>query len=154
MEWLASILTVVLKFGADWLQGWYAAERAEADRWAARTREGQLASLRRAQGDSQAAAAAAAAATAPADPAAWNRPGGALPALLLALLVCPGCLGRTVYVPSALPVLQPPPRPAVPIEPSQWSERERILAGYAAALEALVLEHNRRARQQNANHGY
>jgi len=110
-------------------------------------------SLKRALGDSQAAADAAIAATPAADPATWNRTTVAA-GMLLALLVLPGCFERTVYVPAAQPILAPPVRPLVPTEPAAWTERERILAGYATALEALVGEYNRRARESNKANGY
>ena len=152
MEWLTAILGTFLKVGIEWLQGWYAAEKAEADRWAARTKEGQMASFKRALGDSQAAADAAVAATAPADPATWNQTARVL--LLAAIVALPGCFTRTVYVPAAQPILSAPARPAVPTEPATWTDRERILAGYATALEALVHEYNRRAREANGANGY
>lgn len=152
MEWLTAILGTVLQVGVDWFRSWYAAEKAEADRWAARTKEGQMASLKRAAVDSAAAKAAAAKATAPATPAEWNL--GAAPVLLLGLLLLPGCITRTVYIPAARPILEAPARPAVPTEPVAWTDRERILAGYATALEALVQEYNRRAKEENAANGY
>lgn len=150
----SAILTAVLSFAADWLKGWYQAERAEADRWATRTKAGQMESLKLALADSQAIAGAAKAATPPSDPIQWNARTVAAPCLLAALLTLPGCFERVVYVPSARPVLAVPARPAVPVEPTLWTERERILVGYVTALEAAISEHNRRAHEANAANGY
>lgn len=146
----SAILTTVLSFAADWLKGWYQAERAEADRWATRTREGQIASLKRAAIDQQATATAAAQAQAPATPVKWN----VAAVLVLAAMALPGCFERMVYVPSAVPLVAVPARPAVPVEPTVWTGRERILVGYATALEAAISEHNRRAREANTANGY
>lgn len=150
----SAILTTVLSFAADWLKGWYQAERAEADRWAARTKEGQMESLKRALADSRAIAAAANATMPPDDAIQWNARTVAAPCLLASLLALPGCFERVVYVPAARPIIDAPVRPSVPVAPKQWTERERILAGYAAALEAAVVEYNKRARAENTRNGY
>lgn len=150
----SAILTAVLSFAADWLKGWYQDEKAEADRWATRTKEGQMESLKRALGDSQAIADAARATMPPDDAIQWNARTVAAPCLLAALLSLPGCFERVVYVPAARPILEAPARPAVPAEPTQWTERERILAGYATTLEAAVTEYNQRARAENTRNGY
>lgn len=149
---LAMLVRTLLSFGADWLQAWYQREQAEANAWAAKTREGQLASAKRAEVVADQVAAAARQRTAVVNPAEWNA--GAAPVLLVACLLLSGCFTRTVFVPAKMPLLPAPARPVVPTEPATWTDRERILAAYATSLEAAVIRYNQLAQEQNAANGY
>lgn len=86
---------------------------------------------------------------APESPSTWNRGAGWI--AVIALAVSAGCCG---YVESRWPVIDPPPRPAVPEEPAEWTEREKVLAGYGVKLENAIESYNDEAKAHNREHGY
>ncbi len=153
MDWLAAILGTVLKFGAEWIEGWYAANKAKADEWAARTREAQLASLRRSADLERQITAAASKPPAVLTPQEWNL--GTPVLLLVALLFLTGCdaFTRYVYIDARLPIIKTPFRPPLALV-TPFNERELALVGYATALEAAILSYNQAAAAENIKNGY
>jgi hypothetical protein len=67
-----------------------------------------------------------------------------------------GCfLTRTVYVAGRRPIIEYKSiRPTLPDSGTPLTERERLLAKYAATLEARVKDYNAKARAHNKANGY
>jgi hypothetical protein len=42
----------------------------------------------------------------------------------------------------------------VPEEPAEWTDREKVLAGYGARLEKAIETYNEEAHAHNREHGY
>lgn len=156
MTWLLTILTSVLgsvvKQVREWFSLWFAQKTAEENAWAAKTGAAMLRSIKDTDKVNASVRNAGLTVKPPADPAAWNK---AAPLLLLPLLLClTGCWTNYVYVESKWPVLEAPARPAVSTEPAVWTERERVISGYAAQLEAVIGQYNVEAKSHNDKNGY
>jgi hypothetical protein len=146
---IATILQALVAAFLDWGKAWVASNQAEADAWARKTLEGQLAAQKRADDERRRIAASIAGTDTP-SPTQWNHPTiGALVLVGLCWLVSGCVLDRMAYVEGAWPLIDAPPRPQVPTEPATWTPRERILADYAAKLESAVAAYDAAARRHN-----
>lgn len=83
-------------------------------------------------------------------PAAWNA--GAKKTLLIfvAVISLSGCVK---YIEGVWPIIPALPRPELPAYPPDWSEREKIIAGYAGKLEVLIEGYNKAAEDHNRKAG-
>jgi hypothetical protein len=151
-----TLLEVLVSF----LKTWWDAEQSEAHEWEAKARAGQVEAMKNVRQVEKRIDAAAVEGTASNAVRAWNEKArGAAPTGLLLLLAvglcCPGCLfTKYVYVEGPWPVIAVNPRPALPEDPPNFSDREVILVDYAKHLEGKVRAYNVEAQKHNVKHGY
>ena len=166
---LGETLQYIVRGAFSVFKAWWTQEKRTQAEWLAKTREGQLESLKSTLeietklNDSFNVEHAASSLP---SPSAWNagkseqtspgeaRRGGraSLMIVVFMLVFFPGCLIRTVYVESRWPVLPRPSRPVVSEEP--WTPREEKLVKYSISLEEVLGSYNEEARSHNAANGY
>lgn len=148
---LSAILQTVLRGIMDWWKG----EQAEAAKWAAKTREQQLESIKTGKAKEREYVEALAEARAnPAQSGAmWNKKLATAALLLMIVLPLQGCFRFYSYTVPYRPVPPKIERPVLEDE-SPFNQREQKLAAYAGQLEVAYEKVRQEAIDSNEEHGY
>lgn len=144
------ILQAIVGAVLNWAKLWFKEEKAKADEWNAKAHAAMLESVKSAE-DMKVTIRSVKVPLVD-TPTAWNNSLKMLPIVLLSLLLT-GCIVRTVYVESKFPMIERPERPQVSGTPG-FSDREKVIIGYAIHLEAEIDTYNDVAREHNKRNGY
>lgn len=149
---MASLLKGLLSSVFSYFDLWYTRKQSKSNEWAAKSKEAQMKSLEASRIQEGNIRDAVEKAETPESPSAWNKAAGIV--LLTTCLFTPGCFEMQVYVNPRMPLVEVPARPTVPEEPQEWTEREKILAGYSTKLEAAIKAYNEEAVKSNKRNGF
>jgi len=148
-----SILSAIVKGLGQVIMDWWRAEQAESAKWAAKTRERQLISIKEGKKIEQdyVNTLQKARKNPARSGALWNAK------VTILLLLCPfilcGCFRFHVYAAPYRPVPPKIERPILENE-SPFSEREQKLVNYASELETVYSKIRQEAIESNQKNGY
>ena len=142
------IIGAVVSSILNWVKSWYAQERVKADAWNTRALKAMLESVKDA--DKLSVKIRESEAVGFESPRAWNK---VIVIMLLVAVFVSGCIVRTVYVETKMPLIGRPDRPVLK-EFRPFTEREQKLVIYAATMEAQIDAYNQAARVVNSKNGY
>ena len=143
-------------FGSLWsfIDNWFKEQRAKENDWLAKTRSGQLESIKKAKKIEDSIKKAVDVVKPSTSVSEWNKKAKTAGLLFLVLCLLPGCFRFYVYVNPKMPIIPVPERPTLPENPPEFTEREQILVKAYEEVRAAVDCYNEQAAEHNEKAGY